>query len=289
MTSDETPQLTPFPRPGYVIEMRQKRDKRRRLVSIGSALALGVVAVGSGAAAATVEDLPARDSAQVQLASGETAESAAATLDDAKNLLKRAKDKVDTTELTGYVDYLEDYEAMPAAVATGVTADAGKEIDELTVEVTEYEQEQERIAAEKRKKAEEAAAAAAKKAAEKAAEEQAAEEAAAAEALAQVNTVDGAKATARDMAATTYGWGEGEFSCLDSLWTKESGWNYQAQNPSSGAYGIPQSLPGDKMSSIAGDWATNAHTQIAWGLDYISSVYGTPCAAWGHSQATDWY
>lgn len=84
------------------------------------------------------------------------------------------------------------------------------------------------------------------------------------------------------------GW-SGQFSCLDSLWTKESHWNYQASNASSGAYGIPQALPGSKMGSVAPDWQTNPVTQITWGLNYIASVYGTPCAAWGHSQAMNWY
>jgi hypothetical protein len=80
-----------------------------------------------------------------------------------------------------------------------------------------------------------------------------------------------------------------QMSCLDSLWNKESGWNERAQNPSSGAYGIPQSLPGDKMASHGSDWQTNPATQIAWGLDYIKGRYGTPCSAWSHSQANGWY
>jgi uncharacterized protein YabE (DUF348 family) len=84
------------------------------------------------------------------------------------------------------------------------------------------------------------------------------------------------------------GWGSDQFSCLDSLWTKESNWRVDAQNPS-GAYGIPQALPGSKMSSVGSDWETNPATQIAWGLGYIAGVYGTPCSAWAHSQATNWY
>lgn len=80
-----------------------------------------------------------------------------------------------------------------------------------------------------------------------------------------------------------------QMSCLDSLWTRESGWNHRAQNPSSGAYGIPQALPGDKMASFGDDWRTNPVTQIRWGLSYIRDRYGTPCAAWQHSQATGWY
>lgn len=80
-----------------------------------------------------------------------------------------------------------------------------------------------------------------------------------------------------------------QMSCLDSLWTRESGWNELASNPSSGAYGIPQSLPGDKMASHGSDWQTNPATQIRWGLDYIAGRYGTPCAAWQHSEANGWY
>jgi hypothetical protein len=89
--------------------------------------------------------------------------------------------------------------------------------------------------------------------------------------------------------AADRGWGSGQFSCLVSLWNRESRWNYRAYNPSSGAYGIPQALPGSKMGSVAADWRTNPVTQIRWGLNYIADRYGTPCGAWGHSQATGWY
>ncbi|WP_150245400.1 aggregation-promoting factor C-terminal-like domain-containing protein [Nocardiopsis quinghaiensis] len=86
------------------------------------------------------------------------------------------------------------------------------------------------------------------------------------------------------------GWGEDQFSgCLEPLWEKESNWNHTAQNPSSGAYGIPQSLPGSKMASHGDDWQTNPATQIAWGIDYIKGRYGDPCGAWSHSQANNWY
>jgi len=85
------------------------------------------------------------------------------------------------------------------------------------------------------------------------------------------------------------GWGQGQFACLDSLWTKESGWRWNADNGGSGAYGIPQSLPGSKMASAGADWTTNPTTQITWGLQYIASSYGTPCGAWAHSVAMNWY
>lgn len=86
-----------------------------------------------------------------------------------------------------------------------------------------------------------------------------------------------------------HGWATEQFGCLDRLWTKESGWRWNAANGSSGAYGIPQSLPGSKMASIGSDWSTNPVTQITWGLEYISNSYGSPCSAWSHSQASNWY
>lgn len=81
----------------------------------------------------------------------------------------------------------------------------------------------------------------------------------------------------------------GQFGCLDRLWTKESEWRVRATNPSSGAYGIPQSLPAGKMASAGSDWRTNPRTQIRWGLGYIGERYGSPCAAWAHSQSHNWY
>lgn len=79
-----------------------------------------------------------------------------------------------------------------------------------------------------------------------------------------------------------------QYSCLVSLWNAESGWRWDAEN-ASGAYGIPQALPGSKMASAGSDWQTNPETQIKWGLGYISDVYGTPCAAWDHEEADGWY
>lgn len=87
----------------------------------------------------------------------------------------------------------------------------------------------------------------------------------------------------------SYGWGNDQFSCLVKLWNKESNWNSHALNSYSGAYGIPQALPGSKMASAGADWQTNPATQIKWGLGYIKGRYGTPCSAWGHSQSTGWY
>ena len=87
----------------------------------------------------------------------------------------------------------------------------------------------------------------------------------------------------------TYGWDESEFACLEILWQRESGWNHTSRNKRSGAHGIPQALPGDKMRSAGADWKTNPETQINWGLGYIQNRYGTPCGAYQHFQKKHWY
>jgi hypothetical protein len=118
---------------------------------------------------------------------------------------------------------------------------------------------------------------------------------AAAEARRQAEIAHAAREAARDpkryaeILVSDQGWGDGQFQCLDRLWARESMWNYRAQNASSGAYGIPQALPGSKMASVAADWQTNPITQMKWGVNYISNVYGTPCSAWAHSQQYGWY
>jgi hypothetical protein len=85
------------------------------------------------------------------------------------------------------------------------------------------------------------------------------------------------------------GWSAGEFDCLVALWDRESHWNVYAFNPTSGAYGIPQALPGNKMASVGADWKTNPKTQIIWGLGYIAGRYATPCGAWAQSERAGWY
>ena len=86
-----------------------------------------------------------------------------------------------------------------------------------------------------------------------------------------------------------YGWSETDFECLVKLWNRESNWRVNACNKSSGAYGIPQSLPASKMASAGSDYLTNYKTQINWGLSYIKSRYGSPTGAWNHSQSKGWY
>ncbi len=182
---------------------------------------------------------------------------------------------VDTTALEDDLETLADRSTLPLVLIT-VTAEQAEAETEKVVTATADLQEA-FTAAQEKKAAEDAARAAEEKAA------------AAAAALASANTPDGARATAQQMMADRYGWGGDQFSCLNSLWNKESGWNYQAYNNDGGATGIPQALPGSKMASAGADWQTNAATQIAWGLQYIADAYGTPCSAWGHSQAMNWY
>jgi hypothetical protein len=135
------------------------------------------------------------------------------------------------------------------------------------------------------------AAAAARAVQEKAAQEQAAQQQAQSQ-TAAASAPPAASGSAQQIAEgmlASYGWSSSQFSCLNSLWNEESGWNVTASNPSSGAYGIPQALPGSKMASAGPDWQTDAATQIRWGLGYIQADYGSPCGAWAHEEADGWY
>ncbi len=109
---------------------------------------------------------------------------------------------------------------------------------------------------------------------------------------AMTRTEDLSQSDPRDIAKallSEFGFGLDQFGCLDSLYSRESGWRVDADNPSSSAYGIPQALPGSKMASAGSDWATNPVTQIRWGLGYIEDRYGSPCGAWAHSESHGWY
>jgi len=97
------------------------------------------------------------------------------------------------------------------------------------------------------------------------------------------------QAYAKQYMLDTYGWGDDQFQALVNLWEKESNWNPNAHNNSSGAHGIPQSLPASKMASFGEDYYTNGNTQIRWGLDYIKNRYGNPQGAWNHFLQKNWY
>jgi len=94
---------------------------------------------------------------------------------------------------------------------------------------------------------------------------------------------------ARQLMANTYGWGDAQFQCFDNIIMHESKWSITATNPTSGAYGIPQALPGSKMATAGADWKTNPATQIKWALSYVKARYSTPCGAWSFKSAHGWY
>ena len=102
-------------------------------------------------------------------------------------------------------------------------------------------------------------------------------------------TPEGAKEVAEIILSQEYGFSQSQFECLDSLWTKESHWNYKAHNYRSGAHGIAQALPAEKMSVVGTDWRTNPVTQIRWGIRYITMRYDTPCKAWSHFKSRNYY
>ncbi len=163
---------------------------------------------------------------------------------------------------------------------------------------------QQQLAAQKAAAASKAAAskaAAARAAAAKATALKSAEQAAVRKAAAQrtqqaqparqaaVTTPSGSPEQIAQQMLSQFGWSSSQFSCLQPLWERESGWSVTAENPTSGAYGIPQSLPASQMSSAGADWQTDAATQIRWGLTYIQGRYGSPCGAWAHEESNGWY
>ena len=267
----------------------RRRTARRRTVAVGSIAAVALVATSGFALvnrAPSAEAVAAAHAAETErqedaIASALADAQAKATMDAASQVVASSQGKVDASALQTSVASLADYESLDAdtlADRVAATVDSARTVQSA--------------AAEADRQADAAAAAAAAAAAQAEAEAQAAAAAKAAAdaaaALAAQNTPAGAKATAQSLASSKYGWGSDQYGCLVNLWTKESGWNYQAYNPS-GATGIPQALPGSKMATAGSDWATNASTQVAWGLDYIKRAYGTPCSAWGHSQSVNWY
>lgn len=242
------------------------------------AVAGGIATVGTQPAIGEALGMPTASATAAPALAGTALDraQAAATIATAETIADSANEKTDTGVLERRIDALDEYRTLSGAA---LTSRISSTVDATTA-VADASAAQDKQDAD----AKAAAAAAAKRAA--------AERAAAAEAArrqAAANTVEGAKATASSLASSKYGWDSDQFQCLDNLWTKESGWNYQAVNANGGATGIPQALPGSKMATIASDWRTNATTQITWGLQYISDAYGTPCAAWSHSQASNFY
>lgn len=284
-----TPAVNPTRKLNTILS-RKKRSHRIAIIA-GSFVAIAGLVTGGAFAATSAVAAQERVAATTALtestgldrsqlgaydgvAEAHTDRAASIVLVKAKTVIADTKGKVDASDLTEVATSLASFKTLPLNTVVSLTAKTKAE----TASVTTAAAKADRVA--------KAAVVAAKAAAAKAAAAKAAQTA---KSLAGGNSVAGAKATAQAMASSKYGWGAGEFSCLDQLWEKESGWNYKAYNPS-GATGIPQALPGSKMATAGADWATNATTQVAWGLEYISaSSYGTPCAAWAHSEAHNWY
>lgn len=261
------------------------------IASDGAAAAIGADEISTAARDALV----AAD-ASVTAAATVAADIAASGLD-----IGRPDTSVDTAALEAAAERLEAGDLLPAPLVPDLTED----VTTLVASVDEHvaalrgsldaaialKAEQE--AAEKARLEAEAAAVAAAAAEAAEAKQSASSGSSGSSAPSPVYAAAGtsaadAQAIARTMIAG-YGWGDDQFACLVSLWQKESGWNTLAHNRSSGAYGIPQALPGSKMATAGADWQTNAATQISWGLGYISGRYGTPCGAWSHSQSVGWY
>ncbi|MFB9310111.1 hypothetical protein BJY17_000434 [Agromyces hippuratus] len=255
--------------------IRKRRISRKRLIAVGAVMATGLI-VGTGftvqsaisTQASIAETTALSESTGLRseqlgaysaIAEARTRHSAQDTLTAANATLAAVDGKVDSSGLAASVASLGEYERLPIDSIVDLTKQTRAEAEKAAAAAAAYDRAQ----------------------AEKAA--------AAAEALARANTPDGARDTARSLAASKYGWDESQFQCLEQLWQKESGWSYTAYNASSGATGIPQSLPGSKMATAGSDWQTNAATQIKWGLDYIARGYGSPCSAWSHSQSVNWY
>jgi hypothetical protein len=255
--------------------IRRRRIGRRRLIVAAAIAGCGLV-VGTGFtvqnAIATQERIDATAALNVSggprpeqldayrtIAKAKAVDNAEDTITAANATLAAVGGKVDASGLAASVASLSDYRTIPLDDLVERTRETRTQAEKAAAAAAEFD----RVQAEAAR--------------------------AAAEALAAANTPDGARATARQLAAGQYGWGDAQFQCLDNLWQKESGWSYTAYNASSGATGIPQSLPGSKMATAGADWATSATTQVTWGLGYIASAYGTPCSAWSHSQSMNWY
>ena len=185
-----------------------------------------------------------------------------------------------------YVEISE--EELAAKQAAAAKADAAEKAHADKVKANQEAEAKAKAEAEAKAKAEaEAKAKAEAEAKAKAEAQERARQEAAAAATNVSNDVASLQSYAHNL-VLSYGWSEADFTALVSLWNRESGWNVHAGN-SSGAYGIPQALPGSKMAAFGSDWANNGQTQIKWGLSYIKSTYGSPSAAWSAFCTKGWY
>ncbi|WP_174844171.1 hypothetical protein [Cryobacterium fucosi] len=258
------------------------------IVAVGATIGTGVVIQSASAASSVRVDATAELAASTGrhreqlgayagIANAQAAQAAQGTLDGANTVIAAAQGKSDAAALTVSVASLTHYTLL----APDRVYDLVDQTKAQTAAVQATTAEADRVSAEQ---AAAAAAAAAKAEAAKATVVSTSSSRPSAP-----TDPSGAQAIARDLMMSKYGWGDDQFGCLVSLWNKESGWNVNSYNASSGATGIPQALPGSKMATAGADWQTNPATQIAWGLGYISGSYGTPCAAWDKSESAGWY
>ena len=162
-------------------------------------------------------------------------------------------------------------------------------VDDVATEVEVELLSVEEVEAQKAKEVEEQARIEAERKAKEEEEAKAAEEARRAAAVSVSQSVQELQDYAHNLVIYTYGWSEEDFTSLVSLWNNESGWNVHCYNSYSGAYGIPQALPGSKMATEGTDYENNGETQIRWGLKYIQERYGSPSQAWQHFLSVKWY
>ncbi|MDQ0895813.1 lytic transglycosylase domain-containing protein [Agromyces ramosus] len=295
---------------GEQVKAHRRSRRWRAALAAAAVIALGVTAGTGLIVQTTVEEQQARiaetaaltesvdlDASQLDAHAGiltaRATQAAEQALSGAEAAIAEANGKSDAAALAASVSALKSFELLAPERVFALVEETEAHVATVRAGIAEFD----RIAAER--------AAAERAAAERAAAEAAAAERAAAEAAdaaaqpkpgsrgspstpAPPSNPSEAQAIARDVMASQYGWGDDQFGCLVALWNYESGWNVYASNPS-GAYGIPQALPGSKMATAGADWQTSARTQIIWGLGYISGRYGTPCGAWGHVEANGWY
>lgn len=293
------------------ITQERRRSRRNRNLRVGAVAVAGslaffgvagasvqndqlrasLVSLTSPADGATADESPAETPAPSEAPEAADAPGAPEAADEDREA-REAREKADSEAAAAEAKAAEEASAAETKAAEEAAAAAARAAEEASAAETRAAETR---AAETRAAEEQARAAAEQEAAAKAAADaaasRAAEEAAAAEAAAAavpVNDPAGAKAYAQS-ALAGHGWAASEMTCLNTLWEKESNWETSATNASSGAYGIVQSLPAEKMASSGADYLTNYKTQINWGLDYIESRYGSPCSALNFHYANNWY
>ncbi len=244
------------------------------------ALPSEVASAVSAAAAAARDDQAGEltrsaNRAAITAAAARTAAQRSAALDKASRSITQQQEKLRTAETARKAKAVARAKAAADAKAAAAKARVAKAAADAAAKKAAAAKAKKAAAA----KAKKAAAAKAKKAAQ-------------AKAVAKQRYTAGTadpKSMARQILQSKYGYGADQFSCFNNIIMRESAWDIHATNAGSGAYGIPQALPGSKMATVASDWRTNPATQIIWGVQYMKGRYGSPCGAWGFKSSHGWY